>query len=78
MYVGFLKTEPTAASVAKLLSLADELNSFHVKGREAYWYARDRMMVLKISNSTLEKALGVPATFRNVTTVRKLAAKCPS
>jgi hypothetical protein len=31
-----------------------------------------------ISGATLEKVLGQPATLRNVNTVRRLAAKCPS
>jgi hypothetical protein len=30
-----------------------------------------------VSGALLEKTLGLPATMRNVTTVRKLAAKYP-
>lgn len=77
LYVGFLKTEPAAAGIAKVLKFADAVSDFHFHGRELYWYARDRMAVLKVTNTSLERALGVATTFRNVTTVRRLAEKFP-
>jgi uncharacterized protein (DUF1697 family) len=78
LYVGFLKSAPAAEHVKTMQALCDELNEFRVRGREVYWLTRDRTEVLKISGATFEKALRTPATFRNVTTVRKLAAKCPA
>ena len=75
MYVGFLKSEPAPEGIAKVMALGGKLNEFHFLGREVYWYARDRMQVLKLTGATFERALRVPATFRNVTTVRKLAEK---
>src|SRR5262249_16780374 len=78
MYVGFLKTDPTAEGIGKVMALGDKLNEFHFFGREVYWYAKDRMQVLKISGATFERALKTAATFRNVTTVRKLAEKYAS
>ena len=78
LYVGFLKSKPDAAAVGRVMAMANDLNEFHVRGRELYWYARDRMAVLKITNTAFERALEMPTTFRNVTTVRKLAEKFPA
>jgi uncharacterized protein (DUF1697 family) len=77
LYVGFLKSEPASEDVPRMDALADKLNVFRLNGREVYWLARDRTEVLKISGASFERALRVPATFRNMTTVQKLAAKCP-
>jgi uncharacterized protein (DUF1697 family) len=77
LYVGFLKGTPNAAGLARLTDLGGKSNDFHIHGRELYWYARDRMSVLKLPITAFEKALGVPATFRNVNTVRRLAEKFP-
>jgi uncharacterized protein (DUF1697 family) len=74
----FLKAAPGDDVVRQLGDLRTETDEFHARGREVYWLCRTR-----ISDSPagmlLGKALGkVPATTRNVTTVRKLAAKYAS
>lgn len=74
-YVGFVKSAPPAEGVKKLMSLASASHAFHVNGSEVYWLSRIRTSDSKISGSTFEKAFGGPATFRNITTVRKLAEK---
>src|ERR1051325_11038365 len=76
-YVGFLKSKPDAEGSAQVMAFADGVNDFHFHGREVYWNSRDRRSVLKLSGATFERALRVRATFRNVTTVRKLAKKYP-
>lgn len=78
LYVGFLKEAPSAEATEKLMSLRGETVDFAVLGREVWWLSRISMADSRISNGTLEKALRMPATFRNVTTVRKLAAKYPA
>lgn len=78
LYVGFLKDAPSAEATEKLLSLRGETVDFAVRGREVWWLSRISMADSRISNGTLEKALRMAATFRNVTTVRKLAAKYPA
>lgn len=78
LYVGFLKGAPSAEATEKLMSLRGETVDFTVRGREVWWLSRISMADSRISNGTLEKALRMPATFRNVTTVRKLAAKYPA
>jgi uncharacterized protein (DUF1697 family) len=75
LYLGFLHREPEHAAHERLTGLATERDSFAMRGRELYWLARGGMGTSKITNAKLEKALGMPATLRNVTTVRQLASK---
>ena len=78
LYIGFLAAEPDAEAKKKLLALRTEIEEFHVNGREFYWLCRIKFNESKITGKMFEKALGTPSTMRNVTTVRKLAAKYPS
>jgi uncharacterized protein (DUF1697 family) len=73
LYIGFLAAEPEAASRRRVLALATPLDAFQIRGRELYWLCLGRDS--KISGAVLEKALAQPATLRNSTTVRKMAAK---
>lgn len=75
LYIAFLADAPTAEATQKLLSFTTEVDEFTVAGREAYWLARRKMGASTFSGARLEKTLGMQATVRNVTTVRKLAAK---
>ena len=75
LYIGFLPDAPTDEARRKLLALRSAIDDFHVHQRELYWLARQRMSGSTISGALLEKTIGMPATLRNVTTVRKLAAK---
>jgi uncharacterized protein (DUF1697 family) len=77
VYVGFLGERPGEAAIEKLRAFNNEVDEFRVNGREVYWLARRKMGESKFSGGQLEKALGMAATVRNVTTVRKLAAKYP-
>jgi uncharacterized protein (DUF1697 family) len=52
---------------------AGAADALRVMGRELYWQRRDRD-ASRFTGSTLERAIGMPATVRNVTTVRKIAA----
>ena len=75
LYVAFLPT-PLSPSAQQALQAACSANDeFHSKGREVYWLSHTRMSDSPFSGPRLEKLLGLPATVRNVTTVRKLAAK---
>ena len=60
----------------KLVALSNQVDEFHVHGRELYWLCRKRMSESTITGGLIEKAAGgMQGTNRNVTTVRKLAAK---
>jgi uncharacterized protein (DUF1697 family) len=75
LYIGFVADNPGDQAKQKLLSYCSEIDDLHVEGREIYWLCRTRMGDSKFSGAVLEKILGMRATFRNSTTVRKIAAK---
>jgi uncharacterized protein (DUF1697 family) len=77
MYVGFLKTRPSGGVREKLLRLRTHTDDLHVRDREVYWRRVKSLRESLVSGAVLEKTLG-PATMRNVSTVRKLAAKLAS
>ena len=75
LYIGFLPEPPSAAARNKLLASATKSYDFHIYGREVYWLCRKRFSESEFSGKQLEKTLGLPATLRNSTTVKKIAAK---
>jgi uncharacterized protein (DUF1697 family) len=76
LYVVFLADAPGAEVCDKVLALRSDLDDFHVHDREIYWLCRD-----KISDSPvfirglLDKATRVPATSRNMNTIKRLVGK---
>lgn len=79
LYVGFLATTPAAAARDRLLALGSDDDRLHVDGREIYWLRRGSFMDSPLGGGAFEKALGnMPTTVRNVSTVRRLAAKYPA
>ena len=75
LYVGLLKSMPDATVRKEIVGLSTPADEFRVNGREIYWLSRARSMASIGSAARLEKSAGMPATFRNVSTVRKLAEK---
>jgi uncharacterized protein (DUF1697 family) len=75
VYIGFMASEPSDAAKKKLLSLATKVDAFHLKGREVYWLCRTKFGDSEFSGALLAKTLGMPATLRNSTTVKKMAAR---
>lgn len=73
LYVGFLKAPAAKDGMTKIAALSDASNSFVLHGRELFWRAEDRRAILEIPIATFERAFGCETTFRNVTTVRKIA-----
>lgn len=74
LYVGFLHQELTTDQKKLLMSFRSPSDDFHITGREVYWTVAGNSSDSKFSNAVLEKKLAVRATFRNITTVKKLAA----
>lgn len=74
IYVAFLKHAPDATRRTGLEAMSTDTDRFAVRGREAWWLSVTGMGRSSFSGATLEKVLGTPATARNITTVRKLAA----
>ena len=77
VYVGFMRERPSSAAVRKALALQTDTDELHVKDREVYWLARKNIAEASITGAAIEKALQTPVTFRNINTVRRLAAKYP-
>jgi uncharacterized protein (DUF1697 family) len=78
LYIAFLAAPPAGEARDRLLAYRNEVDDFHVHGREIYWLCRTKMSESAFSGALLEKAIGMPATLRNATTVKKLAAKYPA
>ncbi len=75
LHIAFLDREPVAEATKRLLSLKNEINNFHVHGREVYWLCQTHTSESGFSGAALEKTLSMPATLRNSTTVKRIASK---
>lgn len=75
LYVGFLPEKPSNEAKKKVLSLSGATDDFAVHGCEVYWLCRATFSQSEVSGALLEKTLGTRATFRNITTVKKIAEK---
>jgi uncharacterized protein (DUF1697 family) len=76
LYVSFLKTSVDDAATLRVYALQTDVDRLHISGRELYWLRQGGSADSKLTGASLERALRAPATARNITTVRKLAAKC--
>jgi uncharacterized protein (DUF1697 family) len=78
VYIGFLIEPPAKEAHAKLMKHQSKTDTFHVNEREVYWLCRTPgMSDSPFFRVGIEKALGMKATVRNVTTVTKLVEKYP-
>jgi uncharacterized protein (DUF1697 family) len=77
LYIAFLADAPAKEAKQKLLSFATEDDELHVSGREVYWRSRKKMSESEFTGARLEKILGMPATLRNITTIKRLGSKYP-
>jgi uncharacterized protein (DUF1697 family) len=73
-YVGFVAEPLTAAQKKTVLSFTDDIEEFHVNGREVYWLSRGGQGKSKFNNAVFERAV-TRATWRGLNTIRKLTAK---
>jgi uncharacterized protein (DUF1697 family) len=75
LYIGFL-AEPLGPEAREaLLAYRTPVDDFHTHQREIYWLCRIRSSESTFSLARLEKSHRLQATFRNATTVRKLATQ---
>jgi uncharacterized protein (DUF1697 family) len=77
-YVALLSAAPERQAVRKLMSMKGDADDFNVRGRDLYWRILGGFNDSTFSGGLLEKTLGVRATVRNITTLRRLAAKYPT
>lgn len=71
--VGFLARALSKSEAARVAEFTSPRDDLAVHGRELYWRRRGTINDSKFSLARFERALGVEATFRNITTVRALA-----
>lgn len=74
LFVGFLPDAVTPREKKIIASLESPVDALVAHKREIYWRASKNFSGAIFQPAKLEKALGKPATFRNITTVRKIAA----
>jgi len=73
--VAFLADPVGAAAEKSVMALRTALDDFHIHGREVYWLCQTKQSDSKFSYARFEKLLNARATWRNINTVRRLAAK---
>jgi uncharacterized protein (DUF1697 family) len=74
LWTGFLKSSVSADVRATLRALCSDGEDVDARGREVFWLRRELNMTALRTGAKIDKALAAPVTFRNVTTVRKLAS----
>jgi len=78
VYVVMLAEPVTDAERERVVALTSDQDILRVVGREVYWLCRGNMSESPIFiKGLLEKALGRPATTRNMKTIQRLIAKYP-
>lgn len=75
LYIGFLAKPLTKEGVRAVMAFRSDTDDFDVHGREIYWSCTTLSTGSEFSLARLERALRIEATFRNSTTVRKLAER---
>ena len=75
--VAFIKAPLTAEQTITLQQFVTDVDEFHAAGREIFWLCNVRQSESKFSNAQFERKMGIAATFRSMTTVKKLALKYP-
>lgn len=75
LWTGFLKSSVSPSVRDALRALSSDAEEVDVRGREVYWLRRSLDMTALRTGAKIDKALGTPVTFRNVTTVRTLALR---
>ncbi len=74
LFISLLHSKPTTKAREAVLALSTETDSFAVRNCEVYWLRRDREKS-PFNNNMIEKALGMPATARNLNTMSKILQK---
>lgn len=75
LHVLFLRTPPDAAWARSLPNFRTEKDDFRLEGSELFWHCRGKSLETQADWRALNKTLGAPTTARNITMLRKLAAK---
>lgn len=74
VHISFLAEKPGAATNKKLLTFNSAADEFIIQEREVYNLRHHRDASV-FSNQFIEKVLEIPATTRNLTTIKKIVEK---
>jgi uncharacterized protein (DUF1697 family) len=76
LYIFLVRDKLSDELQEKLMSLQNEIDEFHVSGRDIFWLHRRQLMKPgKPADAPIEKTLKIPITIRNANTIRRIAAK---
>jgi uncharacterized protein (DUF1697 family) len=75
VFVAFLRDTPAPETTRKLTAFQAEGERVVVHQHHVLWLVRGRFSDSSLSGPVLERTLGVPATLRNATTVRRMLDK---
>jgi uncharacterized protein (DUF1697 family) len=75
LYVMFLPDPLGRTRRRDVQALATPQDALHVRGREIYWLARNKLTGTLVDGAALAKAIGMPTSMRNMSTVRKIAER---
>ena len=75
LYISFLPKAPGRNTQKLLDGYQTPVDEFHVRGRELYWLRRVKMSDPAYPVPPFGRAISMPSTMRNATTVRKIAAQ---
>ena len=76
--IGFLASAPKPQARELIAGLGSDADRFHVHERELYWLSTHKQSEASFSNAVFEKAVKMRATFRGISTLRKLLGKVQS
>lgn len=77
LVVGFLRQPLDAATKKAVLALSTTVDALHVNDRELYWRTARGQSDSTLTYALFERTLKGKATFRNINTVMRLAARYP-
>jgi uncharacterized protein (DUF1697 family) len=75
LLVGLLKPPVDPAAQQRLDALDPTQHTFKIVGSELYWLCKVRQSETKLTAGQIERALGGAATFRAISSLRKLVAR---
>lgn len=75
LLVGLLKPPVDPAATGRLNALDPRQHTFKIAGNELYWLCKVKQSETKLTAGQIERALGGAATFRAISSLRKLVAR---
>jgi len=78
LHVVFLRDALGKEAIAKLADFRTAMDDFFVEGRELYWLCRGKTTESLVAWPQLTRSVIGSSTMRNMTTVRRLAARYPA